>query len=223
MKTLSDSEVEIVREYLDKQLISKSRVAAGDVWSAATNDITSFENEGQFKNALSQAFKNNKFPGLKTSRGRYGGIRRIKDGVCDEKVLKQPVLKEIKPVRAESPFKPVKAESPFSHPKIINKPPKIVLDEERIVLYPDDKHRHRNQYSLLINGKHYIHAMNAGQMRGFMKYVIKVEESAEGNVEAFDSFYECSDEQRELLDSLLYYCFGASIRINDKTISSNKI
>lgn len=227
MNALSESEIQTIQTFLDEQLLSESRVKAGDVWVTISN-TSSFKDEVKFKNALSQAIKDNKFPGLKISRGRYGGIRRIKNGSNGIKISEKPkdsvrlfktvIKNHPKAVAdglaaAKSASEAVEAEKPAA-PAAPAEPIAAAgssPDMDRVIPLPVRKNDRSKWFDLHLDEKHYVHTMNHYQVRDFMKYVIKVKESVDGNVKAFNKFYACSEEQSRILDALLFYCFGAKI------------
>ena len=198
---LTDQNVSDIEEFLNLRLVPPAkRVKTMKLIEHMHSKMENLE-EASFRLGLREAFDQGKLNEFTSRRGRYGGIYRKADlpaptpvKVNVETFAAAKPIKQAAPVICDAPLSPPLEPSPLD--LWVDRTPKIRVKEKT--------------YPLTLNGKEYHHTMTSLFFAGFMKKIIDVSPSEEGNLSAFGEQYELNEEQADLLDRLLFYCFEAS-------------
>ncbi|MBC8295805.1 MAG: hypothetical protein H8E55_08435 [Pelagibacterales bacterium] len=86
---------------------------------------------------------------------------------------------------------------------------KIEPDLDRVVKIPRTTARNK----ITIDTNLYVTSITDSQFKTIVSNVVEIKETAGGRVKAFGKEYKCTNKQAELLDRLLFFCFGANLVI----------
>ncbi|HVI41830.1 MAG TPA: hypothetical protein VM577_14350 [Anaerovoracaceae bacterium] len=215
-KSLSSSEIDIVRTHLSSVLVKESdRITLPETYHALKDKFPGAV-ENIFIGQLNKAIKENKLPGMTIVRGRYGGIRLEKPGL-------KPVVPTIKPpvvekeITIDIPDVEVVEEPPNEElykemKELIETSTKPVVVESKVKTSwgaspaPTKK-------DLWMNGRHYQIPHTINEVKDLLEKVLEVKEDPEGAIKFDGQTYSCSELAMEFFDRFLFYFYGAHLVI----------
>ncbi len=225
-KFFSEDQINQIGDFIFSELKTKDRIKSGEVYEHFLFVRTALT-KVPFCIALSNSIKSDTFPNVEIKRGRYGGIRLKKPGVKSIPVKKtnpsprrdpligmhdhtDSVVVEAGPWTANALPKLEEPEKPKEDERV---------DRSRVIAQPkENMWASSKKNDLYIDGKRYASSMTNLNFKTIVEKVLEIKPTKESvRIKFGEMQYSCTDEQADMLDRLLFYCFGASIVISSSS------